>query len=369
MNKIILSLCLLLVIIGVLFSTKMLADINKNIAGAKEAARAANVKIVKIAAPGCTDCFNADNAITDFKKLNVKVEEEKTLTFDSAEGSALIKKLLISKFPAYIVTGEVTKNNIKGFIKENGEIRNNTFVFTKVVPVFIDSQTGQKIGLVTATVLTDPFCTECVDPKLTVESFKKAGVKITDQKEITWNSQEGRQIISQYKIIKLPTFLLSSDIDFYANVKSSWDKIGTIEQDKTYVARNLLLPYRDLEENKILGLVDLIYLTDSSCLDCYNAQEIQKPILKQGYGIGIRSDRFVDILSTEGRNLVNKYNITKVPTILLSPEADLYTNLKNIWKNVGTVEDDGWYVFREMQQLRGSIYKNLETNEVIGRVK
>ena len=85
--------------------------------------------------------------------------------------------------------------------------------------------------------------------------------------------------------------------------------------------------------------------------------------------MGIRSERTVDALSGEGQGLISKYKITRVPTILTSPESDQYTNLKNVWKNVGTVESDGWYVFREMQQLRGAVYKDLTTNQIVGRVQ
>lgn len=367
--KIILFITLFATVIGALVSTKTLVAVNKNIATAKEAARPANVKIVKITTPNCSDCFNVDSAINDFKKQNVKVEEEKTLNFDSPEASVSIKEFAIKRVPTYIVSGEVIKSNLEGFVKNNGEVKNNQFIFTKVTPVFIDTDSKQEIGKVTATLLTDPSCSQCIDPKLTVESFKKSGVKITDQKEVPWNSLEGQRIIAQYKITKLPTFLLSSDIDLYDNVKSSWTNIGTVEQDKTYVARNLFLPYRDLEKGQILGLVDLIYLTDSSCSECYKADTVQKPILKQGYGVGIRSERSVDISSGKGQSLVSQYKITKVPTILLSAEADQYANLKNVWKNVGTVESNGWYVFREMQQLQRAVYKDLTTNQVVGKAQ
>ncbi|PIZ96870.1 MAG: hypothetical protein COX79_04210, partial [Candidatus Levybacteria bacterium CG_4_10_14_0_2_um_filter_36_16] len=250
----------------------------------------------------------------------------------------------------------------------NGEVINNTFVLTKVAPVFIDAESKREVGRITATIIADPTCTQCLDPKLTVAGLKKAGVNVTDQKEVAWNSSEGQRFINQYKITKIPSLLLSSDIDFYDSVKSSWVSIGTVEQDKTYVLRNLSLPYRDLEKNQVLGLVDLLYLTDSTCSDCYKADIVQKPILKQGYGVGILSERTVDISSGEGKSLIDKYKITKVPTILLSPEVEQYTNLKNVWKGVGTVESDGWYVFREMQQLQGVIYRDLVTNQIVGKV-
>ena len=103
--KIILSLSLLATVVGALISTKVLSGINKNIAVAKEAARPANVKIIKITTPDCTDCFNVDNAVLSFKQLNVKVEDEKTITVDSPQAKSYIKQFAIKKIPTYLITG------------------------------------------------------------------------------------------------------------------------------------------------------------------------------------------------------------------------------------------------------------------------
>lgn len=256
--KVLLGITLLAAVMGALFSTKILADINKNIAAEREAQRPANVKILKITAANCADCFNLDSAIVGFKKLNVKVEEERTLAFDSPEASAAIKQFAIKKVPAYLVTGEINKNNLENFVKSNGEIKDKTFIFTKVSPVFIDTETGQETGR-----------------------------------------------------------------------------------------------------------ADLIYLADLSCADCYKASDVQKPILTKGYGVALRSERTVDISSVEGKSLLTQYGITKVPTILISPEADQYANLKNDWKSVGIIGSDGWYVFTGIKQLGNVIYKDLTNNQVI----
>lgn len=363
--KIFLTVALVAAVAGVLFSTKTLAVINKNIATAKEAARPANIKIVKITTPDCQDCFNVDDAVAGFKKLNITVEEEKILPVDSEEADASIKQFGIKKVPTYLVTGEITKNSLENFVKSNGEIKDNTFIFTKLSPVFIDTETGQEMGRVTVTLITDSSCSQCLDPKLIVENFKKAGVKVKDLKEFAWNSLNGQKAINQYKITKIPTFIFSPEFDLYDTVKTNWVNFGTVEQDKTYVARNLALPYRDLGKGQITGLVDLIYLTDSSCTDCYKVQDVQKPILTGGYGVALRSERIVDVASPKGRSLISRYAITKVPTILLSPEADQYSNLKNVWKSIGVVGPDGWYVFTGFDQLGNITYKNLTNNQVI----
>lgn len=363
--KVFLSISFAATVTGALFATKTLAALDKNIAAAKEEARAANIKIIKITTPSCSDCFHIDDALTTLKKQNVSVGEERAVTTESADGKALIKQFGIRRLPTYILTGEVTKKTIESFIKNNGEVRHNTFVFTKVAPIFLDSATKKEMGKITATILTDPSCTQCVNPKLTIEAYKKAGVKITDENEVVWNSAEGQSIINQYKITKVPTFLFSKDIDLYEDVKDNWSRIGTVEDNKTYVARNLFLPYRDIDKGQIIGLVDLIYLTDSTCTDCYDAQKTHQPILTQSFGIRLSSERTVDVNSAEGQGIVNQYKITKVPTVLLSASADQYINLKNVWKSVGTVETDGRYIFREMSRIGSVTYKDLASNQVI----
>lgn len=364
-TKIFLSVTLLATIGGALFATKMQAGIDKSIAIAKEDARPADIKITLITTPDCSDCFNLDKAVTAFKTLNVSVGSEKTVTADSEEGQRLIKQFGIKRLPSYLATGEITKKTIEGFIKENGEIKDNTFVFTNITPVFVDSETKKEMGRVTATILTDSNCTQCVDPKLIVDAYKKAGVTITDEIEIPWNSAKGQELINQYKVTKIPTFLFSSDAELYGAITMNWKGIGTIENDKSFVFRNLYLPYRDIEKGEIVGLVDLIYLTDATCSTCYDARKVHNLILTQRFNLGVASERTIDINSPEGKRLTNQYTITKVPTVLVSPNASLYPGLKNVWPSVGTVEGDGRYVFREMTQLGKVIYKDLTKNEVV----
>jgi len=252
MQKIFLGVAVAAVVVGAFFATKTLVDIEKNIALARENARPANLKLTKITTPDCPDCFDVEAAIAALKKQNVSVSEEKTLVLTSDSAESLIKQLGIKRLPTYIATGEVNKNNLESFIKTNGEIKDSTFIFTNITPVFIDS-----------------------------------------------------------------------------------------------------------ESKKEIGRVSVIYLVDSTCAGCYDPVKIQKPILLQGYGVKLGDERSLDIASQEGKRLVAKYKITQVPTVLLSPDADQYARLKNVWKNVGTIESDGWYLFRELKQLGDIKYKNL----------
>lgn len=131
------------------------------------------------------------------------------------------------------------------------------------------------------------------------------------------------------------------------------------------MARQLFLPYRDVTKGQIVGLVDVVYLTDSSCTDCYKPQEVHKNILTQGFGVGIRSEQSVDANSPYGKSLVSKYKITQVPTLLISPEVAEYSGIKQVWPQVGTTEPDGWYVFRQVSRLGSVIYKDFTSNQVV----
>lgn len=363
--KVFLAFAVISTVTGSLFATKTLSSVEEKIAAAKEEARPATIQLTKITTPGCSQCFNLENALQTLKKQNVTMSEEKTVTFDSSEGQALVQQFGINRVPTYILKGEVRKKSLEGIMKANGEIKSDTFVFTKVAPIFIDPVTKKEKGWVTVTYLTDSSCPQCGDLTLGIEGYKRIGVKITDEHAFEWNSPQGQQVISQYHVTKVPTFLFSQDIDFYEGVKTIWQRLGSVEQDGTHIARTMLPPYRDLEKGHIVGLVDMIYLVDANCVECYKPQEVLRNILVQGYRVGIRSERTVDIMSVEGQALKNGYRISKLPTILISPEVDEYAQLKNVWNSVGSVETDGWYVFREMARMGAITYKDLNTNQVI----
>jgi len=362
--KIFLFVALFAVIGGAFFALKTNNVLNKKSAEAKESARPANLEITIISTPNCENCFNINGAVDNFKKQNVLVDSEKQLPFDSPEAQIFIQKFAIQKVPTYIAIGEIEKKNIENFVKNNGEIRENTFIFTKIVPVYIDPASKKEFGHVQLTYITDPSCAQCLDFKPTINAYKKAGVKFIEEKSYPWNSSEGQKLIRQYKIIKIPTIVMSSGIAFYDQIKQVWQNIGTVENDGVYVARNIPLPYRDTGKG-LVGFVDVIYLKDFACADCYKPEEIHKNVLRNGYGIGIRSEKAIDIASAEGKNIVKKYQITKIPTMLVSPGISEYSNLAKVWPQVGTAEKDGWYVFRQMEQLGSMVYKDLSTNQII----
>ena len=89
------------------------------------------------------------------------------------------------------------------------------------------------------------------------------------------------------------------------------------------------------------------------------AQPIDPPTLSMTFSVNDSP-----LSGQEGKNLVGKYNIKKVPTVLLSPEASAYEALSQVWERVGTVESDGVFVFREMEAINQT-YKDLNNNKIV----
>ena len=128
----------------------------------------------------------------------------------------------------------------------------------------------------------------------------------------------------------------------------TWYQIGSYEPD-ALVLRKTNPPFYNLSANKIEGLVDVTYIT-VSCEDCYEVTA-HKEILEK-FNVGINSETFISKESAS--HLIEKYNIEKLPTVLLSEDASLYDQLVSAWNQVGSIEEDGTFVFRTVEVMQGN---------------
>ena len=190
--------------------------------------------------------------------------------------------------------------------------------------------------------------------------------KLAEENTVWASSSAGLSLIRNYNITKAPSFTLSSDAFEYDIIKEAWSQVGTVENDGSLVYREVSPPYFDLTTKETKGLVDVTFITDETCTECYNVT-VHKAILTNpaGYNLYIREEKFIDIADDEGEELLEKYNITAVPTFILTEGAQYYTMLNAIWPQVGTVEDDGTYVFRNIGVME-VVYRDLTTGEVVG---
>lgn len=202
-------------------------------------------------------------------------------------------------------------------------------------------------------------CADCFDVSVVDNALVQLNVK-TSVNSIDYASTEAKQLISKYNITKVPTMLITGEIDKAAI--SFWSQIGTSESDGTLVLR-YGAPFVNPSTGTEFGKVQLTEISDRSCGSCYNVS-IHENILN-GFGVAFSGINVYDMNSSEGARLVSLYNITKVPTMLMSPDAKYYESLQGIWKQVGTIEKDGWYVFRDMNAVRGIVYFDLSLNKTV----
>jgi hypothetical protein len=306
----------------------------------------AEIRVTKLLYQDCNECFNLNQVMDTINNLGASVTELSVLGYDSQEAQTLIDKYNIERLPTVIISGEIGKDNIKSAWKQLWEEKNDeTVVFTGLNLPYYDTSKQKVIGQVTITNIVDSSCTQCIDTSTLANAFKQAGVAITSEETFEYNTPEAKEVIEKFDIEKVPSLVISGDITEYDAVKQIWDQLNATEKEGYYVLHALQPPFRDLQNEEITGLVQLIKIVDGSCPECFNVSLFETTL--QGFGVAFSDIKEYDISTIDGKALVDKYGITKVPTVLISPETSEYPGLSQIWPQVGSVADDGWFVFRQ----------------------
>ncbi|GBE20222.1 hypothetical protein BMS3Abin17_00959 [archaeon BMS3Abin17] len=317
-------------------------------------ARQYSIGIIEITGD-CEDCFDT-NALADalIKENNLKIKSRETLSYKSQKAEEIINKYSIRKIPALVV---LSRNIEKiGIDEQVFSIKNNYAIFDKSVP-YVDLETNEVKGLVQLKEIQSDNCIECT-PLLQLEKqFEGLGVKVKDYEIISSSSDRGREFIEKNDLEFTSSLLISKDIEEYWWI---FDQIrdSLIEKEDNYVFKIPFAPYVNLSDGKIKGKVEIIFIKNKSCEDCFDVNELKDSFMS--LGVYFEKEKNADISSNEGKNLMKKYNITAIPTIILSREIQDYDTIKKMLEQVGTFEEDGRFVFRKLDSLN---VKYQETNK------
>src|SRR3989338_27811 len=349
-----------------------LNPLKEKAAEAEEAAKPVHLELITINSAQCAGaCFD----IAPFASLVLALEDsneaivtEKTLDSASPEAQALISAHKVSKLPVLIVKGETTKKAGVSSLLQNFSAKqdDNSFVFTSHQALNNDLQLGRVVGSVSIKVIKDAWCEKCWNIDQFVNGLSTS-LKASSE-NLDPESDEAKALIEKYHIEKLPSMVMTGDLFVYPAVVQLWTQYGEASDDGAYVLTTPQPPYLDLASGEVVGLATLIRLVDASCTECYNVGA-HDPILRQAFQISFKEDRNVDIYSEEGKELLAKYDLNGVPTILLSPDANHYPRLRTVWLGlqgapaVGYISVDDWFVFTSVN-LMGA-YKNAKTGEVV----
>ncbi|MBI2558519.1 hypothetical protein HYW20_04305 [Candidatus Woesearchaeota archaeon] len=360
-EKIFIGLALLLgiaVIINIILTSSISNELKNGKAAVKESIKPAKIELTVIRNSKCTDCFDISTVVGHIKSINLNITKETALEFDSNEARQIMSKYKIEKIPAIIVTGEIDKASIQGLEKKT-----DALLLADILPPYTNATTGDIRGRVALHLLKDTECAKCNDLVNLMTQIKAAGVMISEEKDIASNSDEGKDLIKKYNIGFAPTIILSNDASVYDIIQKAWPQIGTQETDGSYVLRTVAPPFVNLTTGELKGIVNLVYLTDKSCTDCYDVSQHREILASpQSFAITLDKEDTFDISDAKGKDLLKKYNITQVPTIIVSSEVGVYPS-SLILKQFFSVEKDGSYVFRKLSSV-GS-YKDLTANEVV----
>jgi hypothetical protein len=359
----IIPLVIVLAIALLILNNFMLYERGIKVAKAKvvmeEELRPAGLELVKLTSEDCDSCFDIEKAIDELKSQNVNVTSEETISSESQQGKELISKYNIKKLPTIIVSGEINKSKqLADYFEEKGEVQSGKFVYTSLAPPYVDVASNQIKGLVQITHVIDSSCEKCVDLTPISSVLEQQGLFIKKEQFIEYNSNEGRGLISKFDIKEIPAVLISAEVDYYPDIKEALIQSGAIKKEGFYAVHSTLPPYRDLAQKRIVGLVNVVYLTKNDCTACYNVS-VNKNILLR-FGVVLDKENTYDINSPEGQQFVKKYNLKKAPVIILSPDSEHYLSFVQAWKSVGTVESDGFFVMRHPDVI--GTYWDLEKN-------
>jgi hypothetical protein len=216
------------------------------------------------------------------------------------------------------------------------------------------------------TLVNPADCPLCAGGARFVNYITEQNVRIDASESVTEATSQGAELIETYALTKLPALIVSGEYD-KENVRDALAKLGgEVRNDRLVVETNFPV-YFDLRDRTAVGLVTMTYVTDSSCETCYDPKTIRS-ILESNFGVTVAKEETVDAQSADGQRLINEYELTQVPTAILSVEAGAYMQLAAAWEDVGTIERGGVFVFRKNEVLNQATYRDLKTGELTAPV-
>ncbi|MBR9700670.1 hypothetical protein GOV11_02290 [Candidatus Woesearchaeota archaeon] len=227
-------------------------------------------------------------------------------------------------------------------------------VVPRPVPKVIPPPEPEVLPEVRTLVLESSDCPECYDVRAYADLLKN---------QINILLEDGPDGIFETKI--LPALVFNQSIEEYPEMLTDWELWGSIKTideglyaGKWYVLPTFNPPFWDVKEQRMRGDVVITLLDMKECKECYDV-DIHRQNIENQY-LSIKEEHKVDISSPEGKELLEKYGITAVPTIIIGPEAEVYPGFEERWSVVGTKEDDGSFILRDMQRIQLTYYDLLQ---------
>lgn len=272
------------------------------------------------------------------------------------------------------------RSKIKTIIRKINKLKLNTFLLMVLglvilinIAMIFQSTSAAKIKIAAAeelarpanisiTIIKDTSCADCADIQPYIDITKKQKISVTKEETLDYKSEQAQKFIKDLDIKKLPTFIVSGELDKSENFKKLLLSGGEIK-DGTFKFALPIAPYFDLASKEVKGRnINITLISDKTCKECYSTDVYKNFIARAGI-LKPASQTELDKTDAAAKGLIKKYAITNLPTLILSGEVTEYPNIINLWTTLGTVEKDGTYVFRETKLV--GTYFDLKTRKVV----
>ncbi len=310
------------------------------------------IEITEIVNSKCIECSNLDELVAALEQQGFLVSSRAKVEFDSSDGRALISEYQFSRVPSMVVrASDSAMASLSALWVNVGEVREaeKTFVFSNPAPLFFDLTRNRSAGSVRVVVLKNSACVEC-NPSVSRSNIEDLGVVVSDFSELSLDSEAGRALVEKYAIRRIPAIVFSPDIQYYESFLASIEVLGSVEPDGSFVLRNHPPVFFDLDLNRSVGKTRMVLVEPDSCETCFDANRLSQ-LLAQTLGLYVETRETAGASSAEGRSLIAKYAIQKLPTVLVSGETSAYTGLASAWESLGTIASDQTLVFSRSDLL------------------
>lgn len=214
-------------------------------------------------------------------------------------------------------------------------------------------------------IISAPGCPRCDSAALLMDQLRTVApdfnLTIGNVSTLEGDSAEAGQLVSRYDIEKLPSLIILP-AGLGSEFVSIWESnVGTRESDGALVFRQLLPPYYDVGGRKITGLIDGTVIEASDCPQCMNASIYFDSLESSSVAMVFSNKTLLQENESRAQELITRYNITRLPTFILSSDAEAYEFFTDHIVNLSSRESDGNYVLR----LVFPPYADLEGNRSI----
>ncbi len=212
------------------------------------------VSLTYVNASSCTECTDLMPAAQNLRSV-IMVKGINVVDKDSPEGKALVKKYSMARLPGILISNDVAEYQIASQLAQAGTLEKDGVIVLGANPPYLNISTGKVAGIANLILLNDSSCTGCYNVMFHSSVVKGYGVYLGSTKVVDASSAEGKSLISKYKIMAVPTILMTGDLAPYAQLNAVWKTVGTVESDGTYVFRAMSaiagMPYMNMTTGKM----------------------------------------------------------------------------------------------------------------------